>query len=485
MLRHRSAYGLAATAPPSSLPDGLPSSPKLRTLRNPKNPACPPQQGPRGYADLGPHSGPGRALDSDTISLLTVPLFTGAIGYVTNWSGVLMLFYPVHFRGITVPGLATIARYFPRKVRQVPLGFTQGGIGWQGIVPSRAAKMGSIAVDKGIAKLGSPKEFYESLEPDAIAEHIVESSRDDIRELVERTMQREHPGLWNDLPPRVREAVQSRVQEQLPDVVRTVTNGIGRDIDHLMDIKLMVIRHLEDRPELANRIFLEIGKKELRFIVNFGFWFGLLLGIPTAILTEVIFHAWWLLPIAGVFIGYVTNLVAILMIFEPAQERRIGPFKLHGLFLRRQREVAGIYSKVIAEDVLSLSNIGRELLEGRQSDRTRKLIVNALRPAIDQATGYARVAVRVAVGADRYDSIRESVATEAVEYTMTPLDDPDFNARQGTAIETLITARMREMSSDDFSEMLRTVIKEDEWLLYIHGAVLGFGAGLVHLAIFG
>ncbi len=46
---------------------------------------------------------------SELISLLTVPLFTGAIGYLTNWSGVWMLFYPVEFRGIRVPGLATIS----------------------------------------------------------------------------------------------------------------------------------------------------------------------------------------------------------------------------------------------------------------------------------------------------------------------------------------------------------------------------------------
>ena len=424
-------------------------------------------------------------MDSETISLISIPLFTGAIGYVTNWTGVKMLFYPVRFHGIRVPGLRALSRFFPRKVRQVPLGFTHGGIGWQGIVPSRAAKMGSIAVDKGIAKLGSPKEFYESLEPDAIAAHIVESSREDIRALVERTLQREHPGLWNDLPPGVRERVHERVQEQLPEVVRGVTDGIGHDIDHLMDVKLMVIRQMEERPELANKIFLEIGKRELRFIVNFGFWFGMLLGVPTAIVTELLFHQWWLLPICGVIIGYVTNLVAIVMIFEPIEERRIGPLKLHGLFLRRQREVAGIYSKVIAEDVVTLSNLGRELLEGRQSDRTRKLIVNSLRPAIDRASGFARRPVRVAVGTERYDSIRESVATEAVDYTMTPLDDPAFNASQGEAIEELITERMQEMSSRDFSEMLRTVIKEDEWLLYLHGAVLGFGAGLLHLAIFG
>jgi uncharacterized membrane protein YheB (UPF0754 family) len=153
--------------------------------------------------------------------------------------------------------------------------------------------------------------------------------------------------------------------------------------------------------------------------------------------------------------------------------------------LRRQREGAGIYSKVIAKDVVNLSNIGHELLHGPQSDRTRKLIVTSLRPAIDKAAGFAQVAVRVAVGPESYDAIRESVATEAVDYTMTPFEDEEFNARQSEAIEVLITERMEQMSSEDFSEMLRTVIKEDEWLLYLHGAVLGFGAGLIHLAIFG
>ena len=99
---------------------------------------------------------------------LTIPLFTGAIGYATNWSGIWMLFYPVRFAGFRVPGLAPLAHLLPRRIQQIP-GVMQGGVGWQGIIPSRAAKMGSIAVDKGIAKLGSPAEFYQQLEPDAIA----------------------------------------------------------------------------------------------------------------------------------------------------------------------------------------------------------------------------------------------------------------------------------------------------------------------------
>jgi uncharacterized membrane protein YheB (UPF0754 family) len=302
--------------------------------------------------------------------------------------------------------------------------------------------------------------------------------------VVDRIMRREHPGLWSDLPPRVREAVHDRVRAQLPEIVHEVTGQIGARIDQLLDVKLMVIRHIEAKPELANRIFLAVGRKELRFIINFGFWFGLALGVPVVFLVEALPY-WWVLPIAGTAIGWTTNWLAIEMIFRPVAPRRLGPFRLHGLFLRRQREVADVYAGVIADDIVTVANIGEELLHGPRSDRTRRMLETSLRPAVDRASGAIQPLVRMAVGPREYDAIRESVATEAVEYTITPLTDPEFNRAQSGAVRELIADRMREMSSEDFAEMLRSAIKQDEWLLFLHGAVLGFGAGLLHLGIFG
>jgi uncharacterized membrane protein YheB (UPF0754 family) len=414
-----------------------------------------------------------------------VPFFTGAIGYVTNWSGVWMLFYPVRFRGVRLPGLAPLANVLPRRLQQIP-GVMQGGVGWQGIIPSRAAKMGSIAVDKGIAKLGSTSDFYKQLDQERVVEHILASSREDIREVVERIMQRENPRLWNDLPPRFREAVHERVQEQLPEVVREVMDDVGDNIEHLLDVKLMVIRRMEEEPELCNRVFLEVGRKELRFIINFGFFFGFAIGIPTAVLTEIVFHVWWLLPVLGVLIGYVTNWLALWMIFEPVEPRKLlGRFTLHGLFIRRQPEVAGVYAGIIADDVITLQNMGRELLHGPRSDRTRQLIEEALKPAVDRAVGPVQPAVRVAMGTKEYDTIRDSVASEGVEYTMTPLTDEDFNREQSDRIRELIHERMLELPHEDFSEMLRSAMRQDEWLLLLHGAVLGLAGGLLHLLLFG
>jgi uncharacterized membrane protein YheB (UPF0754 family) len=418
-----------------------------------------------------------------TLKLLTIPLFTAIIGYVTNWSGVIMLFYPVQFRGITIKSLAPFIGLLPRKIQQIP-GIMNAGLGWQGIIPSRAAKMGSIAVDKGISKLGSPREFYEQLEPDKIAEQILTNSRQDVHDLVDRIMERDHSDLWRSLPPRAREALHARVDEQLPVIVHQVTRDIGENIDQLLDIKLMVIRRISAQPELANRIFLDVGRKELKFIQNFGFVLGLLLGIPLAFITNA-FPEWWLLPIGGVLIGYITNLVAIRMIFEPVTAHRILGVTFHGLFMRRQPEVADVYAGIIANDIVTIANIGDDLMNGPRSDRTRQLVESALRPAVDDALGRASGLVRVAIGRKTYDSIGASLASEAVDFTMTPFNDPEFGARQNKAIFTLLASRMRTMDPHDFAEMLRTAIKEDEWLLYLHGAVLGFGAGLIHLAIFG
>jgi uncharacterized membrane protein YheB (UPF0754 family) len=211
---------------------------------------------------------------------------------------------------------------------------------------------------------------------------------------------------------------------------------------------------------------------------------GLLLGIPLAFITNT-FTQWWLLPIGGVLIGYITNLVAIHMIFEPVAPHRFLGITLHGLFMRRQPEVADVYAGIIANDIVTIANIGDDLMNGPRSDRTRALIEAALKPAVDDALGRVSKLVRVAIGSKTYDSIRSSLASEAVEFTMTPFTDPEFGEQQSKAIFGLLAARMRTMAPHDFAEMLRTAMKEDEWLLYLHGAVLGFGAGLIHLAIFG
>jgi hypothetical protein len=172
------------------------------------------------------------------------------------------------------------------------------------------------------------------------------------------------------------------------------------------------------------------------------------------------------------------------MIFEPVDPRKVGPFRFQGLFMARQPEVSDVFARMIAEDVINLENVGNELLHGPRSDRTYQMLATILRPAVDKALGPAQGAVRVAIGARRYDRIRDSMATEATDFAAA-FSDKEFNRQQAEKVRGFVATQMRQLPPAEFSELLRSAIKQDEWLLFLHGAVLGFGAGLLHLAIFG
>ncbi len=421
--------------------------------------------------------------EMDWLVFWSIPVFTAVVGWLINWTGLVMLFSPVRFHGVTLPGLRELSAVLPRKAQEVP-GVMQGGIGWQGIIPARAAKMGSTAVDKAISKLGTPAEFYQRLEPDRIAEHIVELFSPELPDLIDEVMRAEHPALWRDLPPAGRRAVIGRVREQLPEVVRSITTEIGNHIDQLLDPKIMVIEHFKADPALVVRIFRDFGQRELNLMVRFGGIFGFLLGIPVAVL-DLTFHEWWLLPVLGVVVGWLTNALGMWLIFEPPEPRRVWGLKVHGLFPRRQRAAAEVYADIIADDVITLENIGEFLLNGPRGDRTRQMLAAALGPAIDRAAGVVRPAVRVALGRGRYDAIRAAIAREGVEYTMTPFRDKEFSREQAVRIRALVSTRTKELPPRDFVEMMRAAIREDEWMLYAHGAIMGFGGGVLHLWIFG
>ena len=81
--------------------------------------------------------------------------------------------------------------------------------------------------------------------------------------------------------------------------------------------------------------------------------------------------------------------------------------------------------------------------------------------------------------------MRGAVAHEAVGHTLTPFQDEEFSRQQSEKIRKLVAQRTKELPPEDFVEMMRAAIKEDEWMLYLHGAVMGLGGGFLHLAIFG
>jgi len=426
------------------------------------------------------HIGP-----SIVLELITIPLFTGIIGYITNWTGILMLFKPLRFHGISVPGLKSLFHFLPTRVQVLPLLRYDGRMGWQGIVPSRADKMASIAVDKGLAKLGSVSDFYRELEPDALAEHLTTIAQEQIRGIVEEIAIREHPQLWYNLPAPVREMVHERVRQQLPEVLHDLTVELGSNIEQLLDVKQMVIRYFQSRPQLLNTVFQVLGAKELRFMQNFGFYFGAPMGaVLVAILHLTHLSPLVVLPVGGVVIGWVVNWIGLNMIFAPAYPKWWCPWR-QGLLVRRQAEITEGYAELVATQIITIANVGDELLNGPRSDRTMQVLEQTLRPATDRALGPARGPLKFMIGNRDYATLQDSFADKAKSLAPVAFADPAFNAQQSTQVSRYIAKQMAALPPPSFVDMLRAAIKQDEWLLFLHGGVLGLIAGYAHLLIFG
>jgi uncharacterized membrane protein YheB (UPF0754 family) len=403
-----------------------------------------------------------------TVGTLLIPVFSGVIGMVTNWVALKMMFYPLEWVGWRLPFKVGIGRY------KFPV------IGWQGVIPSKAAKMGSIAVDTGLAKLGSMYDFYQTFEPEVIAAHVVETSRDEIHAVVDQIIQRQYPELWAAAPPQVRQMVHRRVEHEMPDIVREVLDGIGHNIDRLIDLKLMVIRHLEANPRMANRIFQDVGEKEFRFITRSGLYFGFLLGIAPMLVYLFVTQHGLAVPVGAALVGYLTNWIALRVIFQPLEPHQVGPFRIHGLFLKRQDEVAEAYSDLIAYEVVTLPNIARQMLDGPDGDRTRRLIADTVGPVLDDAIGMARPLVKAAARG-KYDVIKDAIAEEAMDQTADVLLDDAYARERARGMQALLAERMRSLPPREFAGMLRAAFEQDEWMLIMVGALLGLGAGALQV----
>ena len=85
---------------------------------------------------------------------ISIPIVAALVGYITNYVGVKMLFYPIKWRGIPL-----------YQWENQPLGI----IGWQGIVPAKRFAMATKMVDVTIARLLSVPEVFRQLDPRALA----------------------------------------------------------------------------------------------------------------------------------------------------------------------------------------------------------------------------------------------------------------------------------------------------------------------------
>lgn len=394
--------------------------------------------------------------NADLWRYASIPFVAAVVGWATNWVAVQMTFWPLHFRGLR------------------PI------FGWQGIIPAKAERMATIFVDTTMVHLGTLSEVFHRMDPDAIAAHTARVLEPRIEELTDEVMRRANVILWDNLPEMVRSTIYQRVREELPGLIGNLLHEIDHQVEDLLELKPLVVERLVSEPMLLNRLFLECGAEEFRFIIQSGFWFGGLFGL-VQLAVWILFPAYWVLPAFGLFVGLATNWIALNIIFRPLEPTRIGPWTVQGLFLRRQPEVAEIWCRIVTRDILTLRHLIQSMLDGPRADRTRALIRKHIKLVVDRAVGPMRGFAQAAVGLRGFAEIKESVGETAVDVATEPFEDRSFIVDRADAVADELRERMTHLPPAEFQDLLRPCFQEDEWKLILLGGVLGLAAGFAQL----
>ncbi|MBC7076575.1 MAG: DUF445 family protein, partial [Syntrophomonadaceae bacterium] len=64
-----------------------------------------------------------------------------------------------------------------------------------------------------------------------------------------------------------------------------------------------------------------------------------------------------IIPFISAFIGYLTNIVAIKLLFWPQRPIVLGGFKLQGLLPKRQADIARSVGEIVEKELLSLEDV--------------------------------------------------------------------------------------------------------------------------------
>lgn len=390
------------------------------------------------------------------LALWSVPLMAAIVGWCTNWLAIQMSFYPVQFIGL-------------------------GIVGWQGVIPRKSEKMAHICIDRTLQQFGNLNEVYRKLEPQRIVEQIVSQVTPRLDEYIDEVMYEIQPVLWDNMPLFLRNRIYQWAREQLPSRIETMVEDFGDDLNDLVDLKALLSRELATHPDLMNRIFKEAGSVELNSVINKGAIIGGLLG-AALVPFWVRYPEPWLLPLGGFLVGFATNWLAINLIFSPLRPRRLLFWRIQGLFLRRQPEISEIWSRLVAEELITVEKVADAMIHGKHGDRTRTIIQKHLRPLLDN-TVMMKLTTQVAIGMTGYTDLKKAMNNKAVLATQDVFCDPAFNRERAPVVASVLSQQMKGLGPEEFQDILRPAFREEELQLMVIGGIFGALAGALQFAL--
>ena len=182
-------------------------------------------------------------------------------------------------------------------------------------------------------------------------------------------------------------------------------------------------------------------------------------------------------------IGWITNWVAIKMLFRPHKEINFGLFKIQGLIPKRRAEIGTGIANIIQNELISvkdvISNIDRVEFSKRLNDLIDDVLDKNLKKKVKEKFPLLQMFFTDKVAKDIGNTIREIV----MENQEKIFEIFSNYAEENIDFEVIISDKISNFSLDKLEEIITLLANKELKHIEVIGAILGMLIGAVQYLI--
>lgn len=191
----------------------------------------------------------------------------------------------------------------------------------------------------------------------------------------------------------------------------------------------------------------------------------------------------YLIPFISAFIGWITNLIAIKMLFHPRNPINFGFFTLQGIFPKRQTQFAEKLGKLVADELLSFDDISARLSDPQKIKSLIPGIANQMDDFLRYKLPNSMPVLSMFIGDNTISKIKTVFMQEMEILLPRIIHQYVENHRSELDLEKIVTEKVSGFSSDKLEDILNSIMKKEFRFIEIIGGILGFLIGLLQVLI--
>ena len=194
---------------------------------------------------------------------------------------------------------------------------------------------------------------------------------------------------------------------------------------------------------------------------------------------------YWLLiiPFISAFIGWVTNWIAIKMLFHPREPKKILGITFHGIFPKRQKQFAEKLGKLVSDEFLSFSDIEQKISDPQNLKKIMPMIETHIDDFLRNRLSSEMPVISMFIGDKTINKLKTAFMNEIEILFPQVMKQFAGNLKTELDLEHIVIQKVAEFSSDKLEEILYQIMSKEFRFVEIIGAVIGFIIGVIQVVL--